>query len=448
MSHDVFISHASGDRLAAEQICAALEGRGLRCWIAPRNVLAGEDWGMAILAAIAAARCMVVVIGAGTHDSVHVKNEIITASSQRLPLLPVRVMDVPLGGALRLHLAAWHWLDAFPPPVGLHGDALATGVRACFADSDATVNMMLRHRPMGVAPPPPRAEPPPPPPRQTTAPMASGIAAPATWPGAMPPAPAAAPTRGPMLARVVVVATALLALGALGWLLMIGPGRDWAFGSAATAPRAAPATVAAAAPATIPAVAPATIPAVAPPAAPIRPVAGAVIPISADQTPPPGGRPSTPTPSPDQAAPILRDGAPPGPAPGPTAQPRAIDEVAPRQGAPQQAAPQRPAPQQAAPPPGTPRPATVTIINASSQDIDQLYISPVTDGGWGEDWLGMAQILPGQRVLAPRPAGGCLFDLRVVYRDRRTEELRRHDICAMTELRFDASKARAAGSGR
>ena len=96
MSHDVFISYASSDRAAAEQVCAALETRGIRCWIAPRNVLPGEDWGMAILAAISAARCMVVVHSAATGNSIHVRNEVVTATSQRLPLVPVHVLRTAL----------------------------------------------------------------------------------------------------------------------------------------------------------------------------------------------------------------------------------------------------------------------------------------------------------------------------------------------------------------
>jgi len=52
-------------------------------------------------------------------------------------------------------------------------------------------------------------------------------------------------------------------------------------------------------------------------------------------------------------------------------------------------------------------------------------------------------------VLVPRPPeAGCLFDLRVVWRDRTVEELRRHDLCVNTDLRWDGSKARATGAPR
>ena len=41
MAHDVFISHSSHDRAAAEAALAALERAGHSCWIAPRDIVPG-----------------------------------------------------------------------------------------------------------------------------------------------------------------------------------------------------------------------------------------------------------------------------------------------------------------------------------------------------------------------------------------------------------------------
>ncbi len=38
---DVFISYSSDDKLIADAICAELESRRIRCWIAPRDALPG-----------------------------------------------------------------------------------------------------------------------------------------------------------------------------------------------------------------------------------------------------------------------------------------------------------------------------------------------------------------------------------------------------------------------
>ena len=140
MPHDVFLSYASADRAAAQAVCAALESRGIACWVAPRDVPAGADWGEAILTAIGRAHAMVLVLSRHTASSVHVRNEVVTAVSQNLALVPVRIEDCQPGGALRLHLAGSHWLDLFPPPVEQHANALLAGVRLALA-ADATVEI-------------------------------------------------------------------------------------------------------------------------------------------------------------------------------------------------------------------------------------------------------------------------------------------------------------------
>ena len=51
-SHDVFISYSSADKAAADGVCHGLEARGVRCWMAPRDVIPGSDWQTALLDAI------------------------------------------------------------------------------------------------------------------------------------------------------------------------------------------------------------------------------------------------------------------------------------------------------------------------------------------------------------------------------------------------------------
>ena len=44
-----FISHAKGDQKRAREIAALLEARGLKCWIAPRDVRPGQSYGDEII---------------------------------------------------------------------------------------------------------------------------------------------------------------------------------------------------------------------------------------------------------------------------------------------------------------------------------------------------------------------------------------------------------------
>jgi hypothetical protein len=52
MAFDVFISYSTKDKLAADATCAALEAAGVRCWIAPRDIMPGAEWGAAIVKAL------------------------------------------------------------------------------------------------------------------------------------------------------------------------------------------------------------------------------------------------------------------------------------------------------------------------------------------------------------------------------------------------------------
>ena len=61
MAHDVFISHSSIDKAAADTVCALLEADGIRCWIAPRDVQAGVSYAGSIIDAINASKAMVLI---------------------------------------------------------------------------------------------------------------------------------------------------------------------------------------------------------------------------------------------------------------------------------------------------------------------------------------------------------------------------------------------------
>ena len=72
----VFISYSSRDSAAARRICVALEQRGCPCWIANRDVGAGENYQEAIVRAIEQARVMVLVFSANSNESREIDKEL------------------------------------------------------------------------------------------------------------------------------------------------------------------------------------------------------------------------------------------------------------------------------------------------------------------------------------------------------------------------------------
>ena len=129
MPHDVLVSYASDDKPTADAVCATLENKGIRCWIAPRDILPGIDWGGAIVDAIHASRVMVLVYSAKANDSAQIKREVERAVNRGLTIIPFRIEDVPMSTTLEYFMSMPHWLDALTPPLQDHLDRLAETVR-------------------------------------------------------------------------------------------------------------------------------------------------------------------------------------------------------------------------------------------------------------------------------------------------------------------------------
>lgn len=109
----VFISHAKADRKIADTICAALEGRGVTCWIAWRDVGPGENFGEVITRSIRHAKVMVLVFSESTNNSDEIKKEVVLAGRSRVPVIPLRVEDVEPSGAYEYELVTRQWIDLF-----------------------------------------------------------------------------------------------------------------------------------------------------------------------------------------------------------------------------------------------------------------------------------------------------------------------------------------------
>ncbi len=128
MPFDVFISHASKDKTIANAVCARLEAAGIRCWIAPRDIVAGTPYGEAIIDAIQAAKAMVLVFSSSANASAQIPKEIERAVSNGVAILPFRIEDVAPGKSLDYFIGSVHWLDAMTPPMEQHLDNLAATV--------------------------------------------------------------------------------------------------------------------------------------------------------------------------------------------------------------------------------------------------------------------------------------------------------------------------------
>jgi hypothetical protein len=139
VSYEVFISYAHDDKKAADAVCHALEHGGIRCWIAPRDILPGVEWGAAIVDAIDMVRVMVLVFSASSNRSPQVRREIERAVNKGVAVLPFRIEEVFPCKTLEYFLGTQHWLDAFQKPLEPHIEVLTRTVRTILAGSDESV---------------------------------------------------------------------------------------------------------------------------------------------------------------------------------------------------------------------------------------------------------------------------------------------------------------------
>jgi hypothetical protein len=111
------------------KLVTALEQAGLRCWIAPRNIRAGETYGDAIGAAVARlTKATLVLVSPQAEVSAGVKSELELARRYNHPIVPVILNNHPPGKGMLYYIGTSHWLpfdDAGPATI----EALVDAVR-------------------------------------------------------------------------------------------------------------------------------------------------------------------------------------------------------------------------------------------------------------------------------------------------------------------------------
>ena len=114
MEHDVFISYSSQNSVAAQAVCHCLEQHRIRCWIAPRDLLGGTEYGDLIDEVIKNAKVVVILYSKTAASSQWVKAELNIAFEEQKVIIPFRIDQTPFTGQNRIILNHKHWIDAYP----------------------------------------------------------------------------------------------------------------------------------------------------------------------------------------------------------------------------------------------------------------------------------------------------------------------------------------------
>jgi hypothetical protein len=109
----LFVSHVREDEAAASEVVDELERRGIRCWIAPRDVNPGQPFDDEIVAAIEASRAVLLIFSDRCNDSQYIRREVTVAGESQKVIIPFRIEDAQPRRGLRVRLPDLHWVDAF-----------------------------------------------------------------------------------------------------------------------------------------------------------------------------------------------------------------------------------------------------------------------------------------------------------------------------------------------
>ncbi len=138
MTHDVFISHSSKDKVIADAVCAALESAKIRCWISPRDAIPGKNYPGEIMEAIENSYIMVLIFSSNSNTSHHIIRELTLAVENDVIIIPFRIETVLPSKDMKYLINVPHWLDAMTPPLEQHLEKLAKTIRQFLNNKNET----------------------------------------------------------------------------------------------------------------------------------------------------------------------------------------------------------------------------------------------------------------------------------------------------------------------
>jgi hypothetical protein len=129
MKRTVFISHSSKDKAIGDEVCRFLEANGISCWIAPRDVTPGKNYGAAIVEAIDECAVFVLILTSESNKSGQVVREVERAANANAVIIPLRAEAVQPSRDLEFYVSSSHWLDATEKPLTKHLGSLLEAIK-------------------------------------------------------------------------------------------------------------------------------------------------------------------------------------------------------------------------------------------------------------------------------------------------------------------------------
>ena len=139
-SYDLFVSYATKNKNIADLIVKKLEERGVRCFIAPRDLQTGREYASEIVRGISNSLAVLLLFSGDSDKSAYVLREVNSAVSRNKTIVPLRIENFLPSEAMEFYLGPTHWLDAFPEVLDTHLDKIAgivAGLKSKAAPAEA-----------------------------------------------------------------------------------------------------------------------------------------------------------------------------------------------------------------------------------------------------------------------------------------------------------------------
>ena len=109
----VFISYSTKNQETANLVHSYLEGKGIACWIASRNIEGGGNFTELIYQAIEECDVFVMICSRDANSSRHVSAELTLAFDGGKPIIPFRIEEYEISGGKKYLLALEQWINAY-----------------------------------------------------------------------------------------------------------------------------------------------------------------------------------------------------------------------------------------------------------------------------------------------------------------------------------------------
>ena len=129
----VFISHSSKNKPLADAVARHLEANGIACWIAPRDIKPGANYGVALLDGLSSCQAVLLLLTDDSNRSQFVMKEAERAVSRKIPILVARFQPVAVSRELEFYISTSQFLEATVPPPQQHFHGILSSVRDILA---------------------------------------------------------------------------------------------------------------------------------------------------------------------------------------------------------------------------------------------------------------------------------------------------------------------------